>query len=577
MTEKTARSDQIIQQSEENILPREQWSSKLDFLLSCVGYAIGLGNVWRFPYLCYKNGGGAFLVPYTLALIFGGIPMFFMEVALGQSLSIGGLGVWKICPVFKGVGYAAAIMAFWLNTYYIVVLAWALYYLWHSFAKTLPWASCGNWWNTDKCISSYNLTHLVNISNEAISSAAEFWERNALQKTDRIEDQGNIRWELAVSLLFAWVLCYFCIWKGVKWTGKVVYFTSLFPYILLLILLVKGLTLDGAWDGIKYLFIPRLDKLKNSEVWIDAVTQIFFSYGLGVGAVIALGSYNKYNNNCYRDSLILAAFNEGTCLLSGFVIFSVLGFMAKQTNKSIAEVADSGPGLAFVAYPNAINQLPISSFWSVLFFLMLLFIGLDSQFCTVEGFVTACVDEWPQYLKKRKEMFVAVVCLISYLLGLLNLTQGGIYIFNIFNTYASSGWALLTLMFFECIAVSWFYGNDKFYEDIKDMIGYYPGKFWKICWFYLTPFLCVSVAFYSLINYERFTYKNYVYPWWGEAIGWLMALSSMLVIPIYAFYKVIKSNGSLKKIVRPNLDIKDLRIVNRNKSNKNEDENESIL
>ena len=206
-----------------------------------------------------------------------------------------------------------------------------------------------------------------------------FKRRNALRKTPSIEDQGELRLELAVALAVAWILCYFCIWKGVKWTGKVVYFTSLFPYVLLVILLVKGLTLDGAWDGIKYLFIPRLDKLANSEVWIDAVTQIFFSYGLGVGAVIALGSYNKYRNNCYRDTLILACFNEGTCLLSGFVIFSVLGFMAKASGKTIDEVADSGPGLAFVAYPNAINQLPISPFWSVLFFLMLLFIGLDSQ------------------------------------------------------------------------------------------------------------------------------------------------------------------------------------------------------
>lgn len=539
---------------------RDEWSSKLDFILSCVGYAIGLGNVWRFPYLCYKNGGGAFLVPYTLALVFGGIPMFFLEVALGQSMSLGGLGVWKICPIFKGVGYAAAIMAFWLNTFYIVVLAWAIYYLYHSFSFILPWSTCDNWWNTKRCIASADLKNKFNISlNETVSSAAEFWERNTLQKTASLEQQGTIRFELAISLLVAWILCYFCIWKGVKWTGKVVYFTSLFPYFLLFVLLVKGLTLDGAWDGIKYLFIPRLEHLKNAEVWIDAVTQIFFSYGLGVGAVVALGSYNKFKSNCYRDTIILAAFNEGTCLLSGFVIFSVLGFMAKATNKSISDVADGGPGLAFVAYPNAINQLPISPFWSILFFLMLLFIGLDSQFCTVEGFITACVDEWPQYLKKRRELFIAVVCAVSYLIGLSNITQGGIYVFNIFNTYASSGWALLTLMFFECIAVSWFYGNDKFYENIHDMIGFYPGRFWKISWLVLTPLLCVSVALFSLINYERFKYKDYVYPWWGELLGWLMALSSMLTIPIYALYKILTRTGTLRECILPNLNINDLR------------------
>lgn len=562
---------------DELIVQRDQWSSKLDFILSCVGYAIGLGNVWRFPYLCYKNGGGAFLVPYTLALIFGGIPMFFLEVALGQSMSIGGLGVWKISPIFKGVGYAAAMMAFWLNTYYIVVLAWALFYLWHSISAELPWATCDNWWNTNKCISAVNLTSSKFFANDSVSAAAEFWERHTLQKTDRLQDQGELRWDLAIFLLIAWILCYFCIWKGVKWTGKVVYFTSLFPYILLSVLLVKGLTLEGAWDGIKYLFIPRLDQLKNGEVWIDAVTQIFFSYGLGVGAVIALGSYNKYSNNCYRDTLILACFNEGTCLLSGFVIFSVLGFMAKMTNKSIAEVADSGPGLAFIAYPNAINMLPWSPFWSFLFFLMLLFIGLDSQFCTVEGFITACVDEWPHLFKKRKELFIAIICVISYFLGLTNLTQGGIFVFNIFNTYASSGWALLTVMFFECIAVSWFYGNSKFYENIKSMIGYYPGIFWKLSWGIFTPLLCVCVAAYSLINYERFRYKDYVYPWWGEVIGWLMASSSVMIIPFYAIYKIAVSHGSLREIIKPDLNISELRKQQKHLVQQNDEQGEMML
>lgn len=533
---------------------REKWTNKLDFIFSCVGYAIGLGNVWRFPYLCFKNGGGAFLIPYGIALIFGGIPMFFLEVSIGQYMSRGGIGIWGVSPILKGVGYATTLMAFWLNTSYIVVLAWALYYLYMSFTDVLPWDNCNNWWNTKHCVSStghvFNATVNQSVIEASKSSVVEFWEYNVLQKSNSLAEVGAVRWELALTLGLAWLACYFCIFKGIKWTGRIVYFTSTFPYVLLTILLVKGLMLEGAMNGIKFLFIPDWSLLKKPQVWIDAVTQVFYSYGLGIGAITGLGSYNKYKNNCYKDTIVLSILNEGTCFLAAIVIFSVLGFLSHVTGKDIADVATGGPGLAFVTYPSALTQLPISPLWSILFFLMLIFIGLDSQFCAMEGFVTAITDEWT-FLKKHRSLFLASACLLSYGIGISFVTEGGVYVFVIFNEYACAGWAMLCMMFFQCIGVSWFYGIDRFYDNLKDMIGYYPPLFWKYCWFIFTPLLCVLVFIFSFFNVEPFMYGDYLYPWYGQYAGWLMALSAPSLIPLYALYKTLTNKGSFKDIIKP--------------------------
>ncbi|XP_067683461.1 sodium- and chloride-dependent GABA transporter 1-like [Haliotis asinina] len=571
---------------------REYWSGKIEFVLSCVGQCVGLGNVWRFPYLCYRNGGGAFFIPFFLTAFLAGIPMYFMELALGQYFSVGGLGIWKISPIFKGVGYAAAVMAAWLNAYYIVILAWGLFYLCCSFTSQLYWSHCGNWWNTQQCLSEYDFHKLpfnctnettwfeVNITSTLNSSTVismysdynctqtydadrfnspveEFWFRYALQITDGISSPGRLRWQLALTLLTMWVLCYFCIWKGVKWTGKVVYFTALFPYIVLFSLLIRGLTLPGAMDGIRFYIFPDMARLQESQVWIDAASQILFSYGLGLGTMIALGSYNKFHNNVYKDAVLISCLNSSTSVFAGFVIFSVVGFMAHEQKKPVSKVAAGGPGLAFLAYPSAVTQLPISPLWSILFFSMLIMLGMDSQFCTMEGFFTALIDEFPHKLRKHRELFIGSVCFASYLIGLSMVTEGGMYVFTIFDTYAASGMGLLILIFFECIAVSWAYGINNFYENLREMLGFYPSVFWKVAWCVTTPAITLGVTIFTMSSFKPVKYIEYEFPTWAHAIGALLALSSIGIIPVYAVFKLIATPGPLrqrlKKLFRPGI------------------------
>ncbi|KAF7240197.1 Sodium- and chloride-dependent creatine transporter 1 [Varanus komodoensis] len=414
---------------------RETWTRQMDFIMSCVGFAVGLGNVWRFPYLCYKNGGGVFLIPYLLIAILGGIPIFFLEISLGQFMKAGSINVWNVAPLFKGLGFASMVIVFYCNTYYIMVLAWAFYYLVKSFTATLPWSTCQNPWNSLECVEIFrhedcaNGTSSSNLTCDELSDkrspVIEFWENKVLHLSKGLEFPGSINWEVTLCLLACWVLVYFCVWKGVKSTGKIVYFTATFPYVVLIILLIQGVMLPGAQDGIIYYLKPDWSKLASPQVWIDAGTQIFFSYAIGLGALTALGSYNRFNNNCYKDAIILALINSGTSFFSGFVVFSILGFMAAEQGVDISKVAESGPGLAFIAYPRAVTLMPIAPLWAALFFFMLLLLGLDSQFVGVEGFITGILDFFPAAYTFRfqREVTVAVCCVVSFFIELSMVTE----------------------------------------------------------------------------------------------------------------------------------------------------------
>uniref|UniRef100_A0A8C8FE45 Transporter n=1 Tax=Oncorhynchus tshawytscha TaxID=74940 RepID=A0A8C8FE45_ONCTS len=527
----------IVPQSDEKMKERGQWGNKVEFVLSVAGEIIGLGNVWRFPYLCYKNGGGAFFIPYLIFLFTCGIPVFFLETALGQFTSEGGITCWrKITPLFEGVGYATQVIVALLNFYYIIVLAWAIFYLSYSFTWDLY--SCLNNDHTDSHLIFVCVCVLVCVCTGVRACVCR---RRVLRISSGIDHIGSLNWDLVLCLAIAWVLVYFCIWKGVKSTGKVVYFTATFPYIMLSILLIRGVTLPGAFIGIKFYLYPDLGRLSDPQVWMDAGTQIFFSYAICLGCLTALGSYNKYNNNCYRDCLALCFLNSGTSFVAGFAIFSILGFMSYEQNVPISEVAESGPGLAFIAYPRAVSMMPFSPLWACFFFIMIVFLGLDSQFVCVESLVTAMVDMYPKTFrrKNRRELFILAVAIVSFLMGLIMLTEGGMYVFQLFDYYAASGTCLLFVAVFETVCIAWIYGADRFYDNIEDMIGYRPGPIIKYCWMFFTPATCLGTFAFSLIKYTPLKYNNeYVYPWWGYCLGWLLALSSMLCVPLWVLLSI---------------------------------------
>ncbi|XP_060925138.1 sodium- and chloride-dependent GABA transporter 2-like [Limanda limanda] len=535
----------------ETIQERGKWDSKTEFILSTVGAIIGLGNVWRFPYLCYKNGGGAFFIPYILFLVTCGIPLFVLETALGQYTSQGGLMCWrKLCPLFEGIGYASQIILFYGCISYMVILAWAFFYLFSSFSGELPWATCNNTWNTDACVvlndykTTANWTSALNMS----SSVLEFWQRRVLSISTGIEALGNIRWDLALCLLLAWIICYFCVWKGVRSTGKATYFTATFPFVMLVLLFLRGVTLPGALHGIKYYLHPNPARLADPQVWMDAGTQIFYSYAICLGCLTTFGSYNKYNNNCYRDSFYLCLLNSGTSFISGFAIFSILGYMSQKQGVDISTVAESGPGLVFIVYPQAVTLLPWPQVWSVCFFTMIVLLGIDGQFAGLESIMTSVADIYPSQIRRgyRRELLLILISVVCYVLGLLLVTEGGAYILQIFDHYVCSGPTLLLMAIFQSVIIGWIYGAERFSNNIEDMIGYKPLSLFKFSWMYVTPLVCSGTLVFLVLRYTPLRFNNsYVYPWWAYWIGWFLSLSSLVMIPVVMICKLARGKGTL--------------------------------
>ncbi|KAJ1357993.1 hypothetical protein KIN20_016289 [Parelaphostrongylus tenuis] len=577
---------------DEHTQKREQWDNKTQFYMGVISYAVGLGNVWRFPYLCQKNGGGAFLLPYVIMMILLGLPLFLIELGIGQRLRTGPMGVWNaIHPYLGGLGVSAAVVSYLVALYYNVIITWCLYYLKESFAFSLPWGVCPQ---------SENGT-LDKECTMSSSTTMYFWNRQALDTTGSIGEFGGFNPHITISLVVAWVLIYLCVMKGIKSSGKVMYATATFPYVVTTIFLIRSVTLDGAMRGLWHMINPDLHKLYSPTVWLEAATQIFYSMGLGFGGLIAFGSYNPVKNDCKSDAKWLALCNVVTSLYTAVVIFCVLGYMAHNTmhtciekdmmimqslypdrfatvddvrraftvdqyislidNKftgnytkmaahsqmcnyaTIISEAAEGTGLAFVVFTEAILKFPFPPAWSILFFLMLLSLGLGSMFGTLEGVITSLNDS--HIITVSKPVLTAALCTSACLIGLLFSTRAGQYWVALFDSFAGS-YALMCVAFFEVIAVVYVYGYRRFSRDVDFMTGSVPGKYWLITWRFIAPiimavlFTCSVIQCFSKATtyyaYDRETAKQEEteYPIWAMFIALGMVL--LAIIPTFAVW-----------------------------------------
>lgn len=329
---------------------------------------------------------------------------------------------------------------------------------------------------------------LSKVTNRILSAEEYYFERVLGLGDATWENFGGLRWDLVGCLFAAWVITYFCVAKGVKSSGKAVYFTALFPYVVLTALLIRGVTLEGAKEGILLYVNPDFSLLKDASIWGNAASQTFYSFGIGCGSLITLASYSSFTNNCHKDCLIVSATNCFTSVFAGFSIFAILGFLANQMNVGVQDVAQDGPGLAFVAYPEAVLHMPLPQLWSVLFFLMLFTLGLGSQFAGVEAINTAILDKWPR-LRVHRWKVTLVTCIVCFLLGLPMCCKGGVYIFTLME-WNTASWAILLIGLAEVGIIAWAYGGTRFLNNMIEMKMYlskFTRYYWWVCWAILTP------------------------------------------------------------------------------------------
>jgi len=478
---------------------RSVWGSKVGFLLAAIGSAVGLGNIWRFGYMAYENGGGAFLVPYAVALVLAGIPLMILEYVLGHREKASPPQAFaRIDRKWETIGWWMPTVAFFgITLFYAAVIGWCMNYFVFSFDQA--WGE----------------------------NTGAFFMNTFLQVSDSPFNLGGIRWPIlggtALTWLICWGICYREVNHGIEKASMV--FMPLLV-VLTLIIIAWSLQLEGAWPAIKEHYLTaRWEKINpftaaGSKVWVAAFGQIFFTLSLGFGIMITYASYLPKKTDIVGNALITSVLNCLYSFITGFAVFGTIGFMAASKGVPFDEAITSGPGLAFVVYPEAINQLPAGKMiFGLLFFLVLIMAGLSSAISLVEAFCCSLIDKFNFSRKKT----VTVVCLIGLLGSTIFTTRAGLYILDIVDHFINN-YGLISGGIIECLLVGWVLKAAVARRHVDSVGGLKLSKVWDVLIRFVTPAILMVVIGFALYsefsgNYEGYSTKALL----CFGVGWLVA------------------------------------------------------
>ncbi|WP_298521273.1 sodium-dependent transporter [uncultured Methanobrevibacter sp.] len=437
-----------------------QWDSSLAFIFAMIGAAVGLGNIWRFSYVLYSNGGGSFFIPYFVAIAIMGVPFLILEYGVGFSFKDSFSKIMqKIKPQFEIIAWILVLFVFIVTIYYMVILSWDLVYLLSSFTFN---------WGTDT--AQYFVSTVGGSSN--------------------LSNASFLLIPTTVGVLVLWIVLWFISHRDVdKGIGKVSKILIPALFVIMAIIIVYALTLPGAGLGIDTLLTPDWSMLLNVNIWLAAFAQIIFSLSMGQAIALTYASYLPENSKLIDNVLIVVASNSGFEICTAFGVFSILGYMSVTAGTPMVQLVTEGTGLVFIVFPMIFNIMgPIGRILAPMLFLAILFAGVTSAL----GFLEPMLSSTSAKLGWSRKKTATVLCIIGCAFSLLLTTGISSYLVGIIDSFVNE-FGILLLIGVQCIIFAWFYGVEHFLPALNEHSTFKVGKTWSFVIKYLLPIVLIVI------------------------------------------------------------------------------------